>query len=76
MSRGAAVGRVTAGFFNDRIGRVNAVILLEMITVVVVVIFGLFTNIKSLQTTFYIMATLWGFSAVAILSMRAVLVGL
>ncbi|KAF4974329.1 hypothetical protein FZEAL_8758 [Fusarium zealandicum] len=74
LNAGAAVGRVTIGLLSDSsVGRINSVLLLE--TLAVVVIFGLFLNIGNSTAMFYAFASLWGFSAGAILSMMSVLVG-
>ncbi|KAM5384515.1 hypothetical protein ACJZ2D_001551 [Fusarium nematophilum] len=73
LNAGAAVGRVTIGALSDKIGRLNAVLLLQSFAVVV--IFGLFMTIGDSTAMFYVFAPFWGFSAGAILSMMSVLVG-
>ncbi|CAH0015015.1 unnamed protein product [Clonostachys rhizophaga] len=72
MNAAAAVGRIAVGALSDTIGRFNTCV--SIMTLSVVVMFGLFFNVGGMIWKFYVFAAFWGFVYGAVLMMISVLV--
>lgn len=68
----AAIGRIAVGALSDAIGRFNTCV--SIMTLSVVVMFGLFFNVGGMIWKFYVFAAFWGFVYGAVLMMISVLV--
>uniref|UniRef100_A0A8H7NN82 Major facilitator superfamily (MFS) profile domain-containing protein n=1 Tax=Bionectria ochroleuca TaxID=29856 RepID=A0A8H7NN82_BIOOC len=72
MNAAAAIGRIAVGALSDTIGRFNTCV--SIMTLSVIVMFGLFFNVGGMIWKFYVFAAFWGFVYGAVLMMISVLV--